>query len=149
MQSLTICGGKKGGMLGTRTGQGTAAGRANGKIVDFETRNTTCQICESASKSGKRPHTHDCRKNHTGSSKSVEAGAAAKIYERAKACGNRYSTFIGDEDSTTIARVRQVAGKFEKKNYYSTNSWKECVLPNLEKGKYDLIKTDIQSLIRL
>ena len=96
---------KRGNARNSRTGRGTAAGRATGKIVDFETRNTTCQIYESASKSGKRPHTHDSRKNHTGSSRSMEAGAAAKIYERAKACGNRYSTFIG----------RQVAGKFEQK----------------------------------
>ena len=74
----------------------------------------------------------------------MEAGAASEIYERAKACGIRYFTCIGEEDSTTIARVRQVAGKFANQNiYYSTNSW------NLEKGKYDLFKTDIQSLIKL
>ena len=46
----------------------------------------------------------------------MEAGAASEIYERAKACGIRYSTCIGDEDSTTIARVRQVAGKFANQN---------------------------------
>ena len=46
----------------------------------------------------------------------MEAGAAAEIYEHAKACCIRYSTFIGDEDSTTIARVRQVAGKFANQN---------------------------------
>ena len=56
---------KRGNARNLWTGQGTAAGRATGKIVDFETRNTTCQICESVFKSGKRPHTHDCRKNHT------------------------------------------------------------------------------------
>ena len=97
-------------------GQDTAAKRATGKIIHFETRNTTCRICESVYKSGKRPDTHDCRKNHTGTSKSMEAGAAAEIYEHAKACCIRYSTFIGDEDSTTIARVRQVASKFATKN---------------------------------
>ena len=57
----------------------------------------------SVSKSGKQPDTHDCRKNHTGTSKSMEAGAAAEIYEHVKACCIRCSTFIGDEDSTTIA----------------------------------------------
>lgn len=46
----------------------------------------------------------------------MEAEAAAEIYEHAKACCIRYSTFIGDEDSTTIARVRQVAGKFANQN---------------------------------
>ena len=107
---------KRGNARNSQTGQRTAAVRATGKICDFETRNTACRICESASKSGKRPHTHNCRKNHTGTSKSVEAGAVAEIYERAKACGIRYSTFIGDEHSTTIARVRQVAGKFANQN---------------------------------
>ena len=75
-------------------------------------RNTSCQKCESVSKLGKQPSAHDCRMNHNGTSKSVEAGAAAVIYERAKDSGIHYTTFIGDEDSTTIARVRQVAGKF-------------------------------------
>ena len=107
---------KRGNARNSQTGQGTAAVRATGKICDFETRNTACRICESASKSGKRPHTHNCRKNHTGTSKSMEAGAVAEIYERAKACGIRYFTFIGDEDSTTIAQVRQVAGKFANQN---------------------------------
>ena len=41
---------KRGNARNSRTGRGTAAGRATGKIVDFETRNTTCQIYESASK---------------------------------------------------------------------------------------------------
>ena len=107
---------KRGNARNSWTGQGTAAGRATGKIIHFETKNTTCQICETLSKSGKRPDTHDCRKNHTGTSKSMEAEAAAEIYEHAKASCIRYSTFIGDEDSTTIARVRQVAGKFANQN---------------------------------
>ena len=38
---------QKRGMLGTLgQDQGTAAGRATGKIIHFETRNTTCRICE-------------------------------------------------------------------------------------------------------
>ena len=95
---------KRGNGRNSRTGQGTAVGRATGKIVDFDTKNTFCRICDSASKSGKQPRVHDCRKNHNGTSKSMEAGAAAKIYERAKASGIRYAAFIGDEDNTTIAR---------------------------------------------
>lgn len=37
---------KRGNAGNSRTGQATAAGRARGKIVDFETRNKTCRICE-------------------------------------------------------------------------------------------------------
>ena len=39
----------------------------------------------------------------------MEAAAAAEIYEGAKEDGIRYSTFIGDEDSNTVARVEQAA----------------------------------------
>ena len=39
----------------------------------------------------------------------MEAAAAVDIYERAKKDGVHYNTFIGDEDSTTISHVRQVA----------------------------------------
>ena len=57
----------------------------------------------------------------------MEAGAAAEIYKRAKACGIRYSTCIGDEDSTTIAWAREVAVSLRTKIYFSTNSWNECM----------------------
>ena len=101
---------KRGKARNSRTGHGTAVGRSTGKIIDFETKNTSCRKCESAAKTGKEPESHDCRKNHDGSSKAMEAAAAAEIYERAKGRGVQFSTFIGDEDSTTISRVRQLAG---------------------------------------
>jgi len=41
----------------------------------------------------------------------MEVAAAVETYERAKKDRICYSTFIGDEDSTTIARVKQVAGE--------------------------------------
>ena len=40
----------------------------------------------------------------------MEAVAAVDIYERSKKDGVHYSTFIDDEDSTTISHMRQVAG---------------------------------------
>ncbi|KAK3727623.1 hypothetical protein QZH41_017654, partial [Actinostola sp. cb2023] len=94
---------KRGSARNSRTGQGTAVGRNTGKIVDYATRNSACRICDAAGKKHQEPRSHDCRKNHKGSSKSMEAAAAVQIYERAKTSGIRYSTFIGDEDSTTIA----------------------------------------------
>ena len=100
---------KRGNARNSRTEQGTAVGRSNGKIVDYQTKNTACLGCESAAKAEKDPQKHDCRINHEGSSKSMEAAAAVDIYERAKKDGVHYNTFIGDEDSTTISHVRQVA----------------------------------------
>lgn len=102
---------KRGKARNSRTGQGIAVGQSTGKIIDYETKTTSCRKCENASKSGGNPSSHDCRVNHSGSSKSMEPAAAAEIYKRAKANGIRYTTFIGDEDSTTIARVRQEVGE--------------------------------------
>lgn len=94
---------KRGNARNSRTGQGAAVGENTGKVVDFDTQNSSCRICESAAKDGKQHRDHDCRKNHSGSSKSMEAEAVVNIYERAKDHGVRYSVFIGDEDSTTIS----------------------------------------------
>lgn len=101
---------KRGNAWNSRTGHGTAVGKNTGKIVDYQTKNSACRIYESEEKTGKEPQSHDCRKNHEGSSKSMEAAAAVDIYERAKKNEVQYSTFIGDEDSTTISHVKQVAG---------------------------------------
>ena len=101
---------KRGNARNSRTEQVTAVGRSTEKIVDYQTKNTACRSCESAAKAEKEPQKHDCRINHEGSSKSVEAAAAVDIYERAKKDGVHYNTFIGDEDSTTISHVRQNAG---------------------------------------
>lgn len=47
-------------------------GAFTGKILDFDTRCKSCRICNSAAKKGQKPRTHECRKNHVGSSKSME-----------------------------------------------------------------------------
>lgn len=101
---------KRGKAHNSSTGQGTAVGVNSGKVIDFETRNLSCRICESAQKSGNEAREHDCRKNHRGSSKSMEPEAAIAIYQRAKQNGVRYDVLIGDEDSTTISRIRQITG---------------------------------------
>lgn len=101
---------KRGKARNSKTGQGTAIGIATRKIVDYATMNSSCRKCESAEKSSKELPAHDCRKNHHGSAKSMEAAAAVEIYTRAKDKGVCYSTFVGDEDSTAIAHVKQVAG---------------------------------------
>lgn len=40
----------------------------------------------------------------------MEPEAAIAIYQRAKQNGVRYDVLIGDEDSTTISRIRQITG---------------------------------------
>ena len=53
-------------------GQGAAMGLGTGKVLAYATRCKYCRICQNAKKKGKSPQQHDCRKNHTGSSKAME-----------------------------------------------------------------------------
>jgi hypothetical protein len=47
------------------------------------------------------PTKHDCRKNHTGSSKAMEPISAVELFNNAPKQGVKYSTYTGDDDSTT------------------------------------------------
>ena len=59
---------------------------------------------------------HDCRRNHQGSSKSMEANVAVQLFGDAVESGVRYSTYVGgDDDSTTENRLQSlVAYDIEK-----------------------------------
>ena len=70
-QSPTIWGGRKGGMLGT-IGQDKALLLDKVRVKLFTSKRVTPPAeYVSVSTSGKQPDTHDCRKNHTGTSKSM------------------------------------------------------------------------------
>ncbi|KAK2553225.1 hypothetical protein P5673_025423, partial [Acropora cervicornis] len=56
-------------------------------------------------KSGKVAKTHDCRKNHVGSSKSMKRDVAVELWTNALDSGTQFSTYVGDDDSTTIADI--------------------------------------------
>lgn len=63
------------------------------------------RVCEASKKMGKVAKNHDCRKNHTGSSKSMERNVACQLWCSAPDAGVKYSTYIGDDDSTTLADI--------------------------------------------
>lgn len=63
---------KQGRAHNSRTGQGTLVGLHTKKCIDFATKNTYCRVCAHSEKNGVSPPQHDCRKNHQGSSKSME-----------------------------------------------------------------------------
>ena len=62
--------------------------------------------------------THDCRLNHKMSSKSMEPESAVELFSRAPVQGSvpvKYAVFIGDDDCSTISRIREeVAYQVEK-----------------------------------
>ena len=87
-------------------GYGAIIGFLSGKILDYQTRNRKCRMCDN----GHPAETHDCRKNYSGSAKSMEASVGAelilnsKILKTAKVCAR---VFIGDEDAKTAKDVQQ------------------------------------------
>ena len=97
---------KRGRSHDLSSGMGSAIGVKTRKVLSYAARNTMCPVCQEAEKSNKEPNAHDCRKNHHGSSKSMEANVAVQLFTDATASGVSYSTYIGDDDSTTESRLK-------------------------------------------
>ncbi|XP_024890355.1 uncharacterized protein LOC112466488, partial [Temnothorax curvispinosus] len=88
------------------TAHGIGIGSKNKLVIGYATRNKRCIFCEK----GHPPEDHDCRLNHTGSSKSMEASMAVEIFAKnpmLKEEGVVIGTIISDDDSSTIAQLRR------------------------------------------
>ena len=109
---------KRGRSHDSSSGAGTAVGMKTGKVLSYATRNTMCRVCDEAEKNKQEPETHNCRKNHHGSSKSMEANVAVELFSNAITNGVSYSTYVGDEDSTTESRLRTLVN-------YPIEKWSE------------------------
>lgn len=96
---------KRGKAHNSPTGHGAVLCVATGKVLDFATRNKTCRTC-AASKKDNKGTSHDCRKNHCGSSKIMESNVVCELFKRAPARGIKYDKYIGDDDSTTFAHLK-------------------------------------------
>ena len=96
---------KRGKGRDSTTGFGTVIGENSGKILDYRVKCTRCRTCESAI-DGNEPTPHDCRKNFTGSSKSMEPEIAVECFNAATNSGLKYSEYIADEDTTTESHVK-------------------------------------------
>ncbi|CAC5408712.1 unnamed protein product [Mytilus coruscus] len=92
-------------MIGTRTGM----------ILDYSLRSRTCRICVTARRMNKIPKVHVCRKNYSGSSKAMESDMFVQMVADARTKGTNIMTIVGDEDATTIARLRTKVDKSIKK----------------------------------
>ena len=96
-------------------------GLSSGKVLDYTTRTKSCRFCDSAKAMGKEPKAHDCRKNHEASSKAMEPAAAVELFNRAPDQSVKFSVYIGDNDSTTEAHIREkVTYEVEKKRGHYT-----------------------------
>ena len=96
---------KQGKAHNSSTGHGALLGVATGKVLYFATRNKTCRTF-SASKNPEKSVSHDCRENHTGSSKMMKSSVACELFQRAPERGMKYDRYIGDDDYTTFAHLK-------------------------------------------
>lgn len=92
-----------------------------GEILDYEVKSLFCHECKAHSKMEKESedykqwkdnHELKCEINHEGSSEEMEAAAAVQIFKRSiKTRELKYTTFVGDCDSSSFGRVNEAVEK--------------------------------------
>ena len=83
--------------MNSKSGHSSVIGEKAGKIVDCEVKIKRCRVCDIAVRNVAPPRQHNCRKNHDGSSKSMEQESAVASLTRLTEKGIEVTT---DEDST-------------------------------------------------
>ena len=84
------------------SGVGIIIGIETGKLLHMGVRNKYCSVCTQANEQNKTPQKHDCHKNWDGPSSSMETDIILEGFKKAESkYGLRYTTFIGDGDSST------------------------------------------------
>lgn len=111
---------KRGRGFNSNTGHAAVMGLSTGKVLDYTTKNKMCRFCDEAKKAGKQPKDHDCRKNHLGSSKSMEPLAAVELFSRVTKSNVKFSVYTGDDDSTTESHLKH-------KVPYGVEKWSDTV----------------------
>ncbi|KAJ8678038.1 hypothetical protein QAD02_013825 [Eretmocerus hayati] len=98
----------------SKSGHGTAIGLHSGKILSYSVRTKDCRKCSL----GHPKSDHDCRKNHTGSAKSMEAAMAVDLFTKNELFAQEnveIAVMVMDDDSSSTAAVNRVAdGPIEK-----------------------------------
>ena len=108
---LTTWGGRNEGRgFNSNTGHAAVIGK----------KNKMCHSCDEAKKAGKQPNDHDCRKIHSGSSKSMEPLAAVELSNKATKSNVKLSIYTGNNDSMTESHLKQ-------KVPYDVEKWSDTV----------------------
>lgn len=98
------------------TGHASLFGEKTKKILSFSSRSKRCRICSSAIARGVPPRKHNCRCNWQGSAKAMEPSMACEMLTTVQGDGAKVGTFVMDNDSTTIAKVKAtVSPNIEKR----------------------------------
>ena len=89
-------------------------GRNSKNVMGYDVRCKTCRVCDHASARKVPPRVHDCRKNWYGSAKAMEPSMVVEMIQKANEAV-KIGAIIGDDDTTTIARVRAEVDESIKK----------------------------------
>ena len=85
-----------------KSGVAIIIGSATGKLLHVGVRNKYCSVCAQANKENRVSQEHNCHKNWDGPSSSMETDIIVQGFKEAETkYGLRYTTFIGDGDSST------------------------------------------------
>lgn len=88
----------------------TIIGYGTDKVLDFCTKNRKCGTCDGNRKRGVDIE-HDCRRNHFGTAKSMEAEGAVQLMAKSailESAGVEVGVFIGDNDSSGLSALEEV-----------------------------------------
>lgn len=88
------------------TGHCSAIGIKTGKVVGYSVRSKRCRACKT-----KKGKDHDCRLNWAGSAKAMEPDMVAGIIQDISKKGVETKAIIGDDDTSTIARIHSSVDK--------------------------------------
>lgn len=118
------------------TGHCSMMGVETGKVIDYSVRSKTCKICENAERKNTPPAPHECTRNWTGSSKSMEPDMIVEMVGRTLEKGVRMEGLVGDDDTTAITRINK-----ELDPNIQKQSDKNHVKKNIANSLYNLQKT--------
>ena len=119
----------------SNTGHAVFIGEESGKCIDFAVRSRVCNVCEYAARNNTTPKSHECHKNWSGSSKAMEPDMAAEMMDKLAAKSISVETIVMDNDSSTVAKLRQKNPTLKKK------SDKNHTKKNIANALYNLRKT--------
>ena len=87
-------------------------GAKSRKVLKYKCILKQCSKCTMALKRSETPEPHECPKNYSGSSKSMEMEAIFRfMQEDFHECNNIIATIIGDDDSTMRSNLKQSFAK--------------------------------------
>lgn len=131
------------------TGHASLIGNKTGKCVGYALKSKKCRICSAAKEKNVTPRKHNCKKNWKGSAKSMEPAMACEMLQSVLDQGEKVSTLVMDNDSTTIARVKSTVDQNITKRCDSNHTRKgfTASLTELSKAHKLLRNTKVRSHI--